>query len=82
MEYKYYTKISKDVSNSGNFVGEPPQMAAQPPPAVAKFISEPLFYFPLYLFYLLYFVLLNYLYLVFISNIILLLFMLIIFIVC
>ena len=45
MDYKYCTKISKDVSNPGNFTGEPPQMAAQQPPAVAKYISKPLFIF-------------------------------------
>ena len=28
VEYKYRTKISKDVSNPGNFVGEPPQIPA------------------------------------------------------
>ena len=62
VDYKYCTKISKDVSNPGNFAGEPPLMTAQPPPTVAEYISKPLFYFPLYLFYyiLLY---LNYFYL-------------------
>ena len=50
VDHRYRTKISKDVSNPGNFAGEPPQIAAQPPPAVAKFISKPLNYFPLYLF--------------------------------
>ena len=62
VDYRYCTKILKDVSNPGNFTGEPPQMAAQPPPAVAKFISEPLFYFPLYLFLFIIFCVFNYLF--------------------
>ena len=37
-------------------IGLKNQMAAQPPPAVAEYISKSLFYFPLYLIYLLYFV--------------------------
>ena len=55
VDYKHCTKISKDVSNPGNFAGEPPQMAAQPPPTVAKYISKPLIIFLYTCSYLLYF---------------------------
>jgi hypothetical protein len=62
VDHKYCTKISKDVSNPGNFTGEPPQMTAQPPPAVAKYISKSLNYFPLYLFLFIIFSVFNYLF--------------------
>ena len=38
VDFKACTKISKYVSNPGNFAGEPPHKAPQPPPAVAKYI--------------------------------------------
>jgi hypothetical protein len=37
VEIKACTKILETVPNSGNFAGEPPHTAAQPPPAVAKY---------------------------------------------
>jgi hypothetical protein len=48
VDFKACTKILETVPNPGNFAGEPPHTAAQPPSAVAK-----IYFLNLYLFSLL-----------------------------
>ena len=55
VEIRMCTKISKDVSNPGNFAGEPPLTEAQPPHAVVKHILNLYFIFPCFYLFLFYF---------------------------
>jgi hypothetical protein len=45
VEFKAFTKILETVPNPGNFAGEPPHTAAQPPSAVAKICFSNLYLF-------------------------------------
>jgi hypothetical protein len=45
VETRACTKILETVPNPDNFIGEPPQLAAQPPLAVVKRNSKLPFYF-------------------------------------